>query len=300
MLKNVKKLSFLSLIIAILLLVTAQAYSAEYANPKLLVSPADIEKNMGKWIVLDCRPKAAYDTGHIPGAIHLGDTCAKAMRDVLPDVTRQKKAEDIEKILGDAGISNDKTVVVYADVKDITSAGVAFFVLEYWGHKDTRFLNGGIEAWTTEGKKLETAPTKLPAAKFKATAKPKILATTDEMLKIAQGKVKGVQVVDDRTPGEHAGTDVRAKRGGHIPNTTLNVSHTELFDKATGKIKPMAELEKLYANLDKSKRTIGYCQTGTRSSLSYLVKRVMGFKDPANYQDSWIVWGNREDLPIAK
>lgn len=221
MLKNVKRLRLLSLIIIILLLVTAQAYGAGYANPKLLVTPADIEKNMGKWIVLDCRPKAGYDAGHIPSAIHLGDTCAKAMRDTLPDVTKQKKAEDIEKILGDAGISNDKTVVVYADVKDITSAGSAFFVLEYWGHKDTRFLTGGIEAWTAEGKKLETAPAKLPAAKFKATANPKILATTNDMLKIAKGEVKGIQVVDDRTPGEHAGTDVRTKRGGRIPNTTL-------------------------------------------------------------------------------
>jgi 3-mercaptopyruvate sulfurtransferase SseA len=26
----------------------------------------------------------------------------------------------------------------------------------------------------------------------------------------------------------------------------------------------------------------------------------MGFKDVANYDDSWIIWGNREDLPITR
>jgi len=304
MLKNVKRLRLLSLIITILLLVAAQAYSAEYANPKLLVTPADIEKNMGKWIVLDCRSKADYDAGHIPGAIHSGDTCSKGLRDIAADeVTRQKKQEDIEKILGDAGISPDKTVVVYGDKKDsnVQSAGVGFYVMEYWGHKDARFLNGGIDSWTAEGKKLETAPTKLPATTYKANPNPKILATTDEVLKIAKGEVKGVQLVDCRTPDEYSGkTPGKAvKKGGHIPNTTAHINHLDLYDKETGKVKTAEELEKLYAKLDKSKKTIGYCRTGTRSSFGYLVKKLMGFKAPVNYQDSWVVWGNREDLPIV-
>lgn len=300
-----KMLRFLSLMVGILLVFTAQAYSAEYANLKLLVSPADIEKNMGKWIVLDCRSKADYDAGHILGAIHIGDTCSKGLRDIAADgVTRQKKQEDIEKVLGDAGISPDKTVVVYGDIKDpnVQSAGVGFFVLEYWGQKDVRFLNGGMDAWTAEGKKLETAPAKLPPAKFKAAPNPKILASTDDVLKIAKGEVKDVNLIDCRSTDEYLGKtpgkDV--KRGGRIPNTTVHVNHLDLYDKATGKIKSMAELDALYGKVDKSKRTIGYCRTGTRSSLGYLVKRVMGFKDPVNYQDSWIVWGNREDLPIEK
>ncbi|MBT9171245.1 MAG: putative thiosulfate sulfurtransferase [Actinobacteria bacterium] len=312
MLKNVKRLRLLSLIITILFLVTAQAYGAGYANPHLLVSPADIEKNMGKWIVLDCRPTAAYNEGHIPGAIHLGDTCSRALRDItgpaghIADMTEMKRQGEIEKILGRAGISPDKTVVVYGDEVDANtqSAGVGFFVLEYWGHKDVRFLNGGMNAWRGAGMKVETKPTKLPATKYKANPNPKILATTDEVIKIAKGEVKGVQLVDYRTPDEYSGKTpgrrVSALRGGHIPNTTVNINHVGLYDKETGKIKTAAELEKLHAKLDKTKRTIGYCRTGTRSSLAYFVQRLMGFKDPANYQDSWIYWSSREDLPIAR
>ena len=310
---------FLVLVI-VFLLVSASAYSAEYANPNLLVTPDDIEKNKGKWIILDCRDMTTtvdkfagelkgYNDGHIPGAVTIGGICARVLRMppndvVFPDPKDPKKydTKKYEEILGNAGISNDKTIVVYA-TKRITDATVGFWILDWLGAKDVRFLNGGIEAWTGAGKKLDTTPTKLPPAKFKANPETmkKRIATTEDVLKIAKGEAKNVQLVDSRTPGEYAGTDVRAKRGGRIPNVTLGNLHYDVaFDKATGKIKSMDELEKLYGKLDKNKRTVPYCQTGTRSTLTYMVFKLMGFKDTANYDDSWIIWGNREDLPLEK
>ncbi|MEW5818384.1 MAG: rhodanese-like domain-containing protein, partial [Spirochaetota bacterium] len=238
-----------------------------------------------------------------------GGDCAKVLRTketstVFTDPKDPKKydTKKYEEILSNAGISNEKTLVIYGDKKRITHATVGFWIMEWLGHKDVRFLNGGIEAWEAEGKKLETTETKLPKAKFKANSKTmkKRIATTEELLKIAKGETKGPQIIDSRTPAEYAGSDVRAKRGGHIPNCLLNVSHVEMYDKATGKIKSMDELEKLYSGMDKNKRIIPHCQTGTRSTLTYLVFRLMGFKDPANYDDSWIIWGNTEDLPIEK
>ena len=308
-------------LVVVFLLVSASAYSAEYANPNLLVTPSNVEKNKDKWIVIDCRDKEAttdkktgetfkgYIDGHIPGAITLGGECGKVLRTketatVFTDTADPKKydTKKYEEILGNAGISSDKTVVVYADVKRITGASVGFWILEWLGAKDVRFLNGGIEAWEAAGKKLDTTETKLQKATFKANPETmkKRIATTEEVLKIAKGEIKDAQLIDSRTPGEYAGTDVRAKRGGRIPSCLLNVSHTETFDKKTGMIKSMDELEKLFGKLDKNKRTIPYCQTGTRSTLTYLQFRLMGFKDVANYDDSWIIWGNREDLPLEK
>lgn len=306
-----------ALLITSLFVFAGLSYAKDYANPQLLVTPADIEKNKDKWIVIDCRDKAdkvdkktgetikGYDSGHIPGAISLGGECAKVLRTkeesvVFKDAKGNIDTAKYEKILSDAGISNDKTVVVYGDAKGITSASVGFWILELLGHKDVRFLNGGIEAWEAAGKSLDTKEHKLPASKYKVHPVPSRIATTDEVLKIAKGEIKDAVLVDSRTPGEYAGTDVRAKRGGHIPNCKINVSHIETFDKKTGMIKSMDELEKLFGMLDKNKRTIPYCQTGTRSTLTYLQFRLMGFKDVANYDDSWIIWGNREDTPIEK
>jgi len=318
--RQMKKMMAVMLVV-VSLCIAVPAFAADYANPQLLVAPADIEKHAGKWVVLDCRDQKdtediktkevlkGYDSGHMPGAITLGGDCAKVLRTketltVFTDPKDPKKydAKKYEEILDNAGISNDKILVIYGDKKRITSATVGFWIMEWLGVKDVRLLNGGIEAWEADGKKLETKETKLPKAKFKANAATmkKRIATTEEVMKIAKGEAKNSQLIDSRTPGEYAGTDVRAKRGGHIPNCLLNVSHTETYDKATGKIKSMDELEKLYGKLDKNKRVIPMCQTGTRSTLTYLELKLMGFKDPANYDDSWIIWGNSEDLPIEK
>jgi len=282
--------------IVLSLLITVPAFAANYANPQLLVGPADIEKNMGKWVVIDCRDDKAYAAGHIPGAITLGGACGKVLRDATH---REKKTADLEKMLGDAGMSMEKPIVVYADAKLITSATVAFWIFEHLGHDKVHFLDGGIEEWKEAGKPLENSEKKLPPAPFKAKVIKNRLATTEEIVKIAKGEAKEVAVIDSRTENEHKGTDIRALRGGYIPNTAINVSHIKTYDVQSGKIHTFDELASLFGKLDKGKRTIAYCQTGTRSTLTYLELRLMGFRDPANYDDSWIIYGSNVDYPVA-
>jgi thiosulfate/3-mercaptopyruvate sulfurtransferase len=302
---------YFSILSVSLFLFNLSAFGAQYANPQLLVSPEDIAKHAGKWIVLDCRDVKAvtdkktgetlkgYADGHIPGAITLGGDCSKVLREKSNSTVFQD-AQKYQEILGNAGISNTNTVVIYGDTPRITHATVGFWVLEYLGQKDVRFLNGGVKAWEAASKKLDTAETKRPPRHYTVHVVRSRIASTDEVMKIARGEVTGPQIVDARTGAEFAGTDVRAKRGGHIPHCVINVSEKELYDKATGKIKSMDDLENIFGKLDKNKRIIPHCQTGTRSTLTYLAFRLMGFKDPANYDDSWIVWGNREDTPIEK
>ncbi len=289
--------SLIAALVAMLFLASS-AYAAEYANPGLLATPKMVQDNIAKpdWVVIDCRDKAAYDKEHISGAINLGDTCAKVLRDTT---SRVKKTADLETLLGDAGISENMHVVLYGS-PSMTDATVGFWILEYIGHKNVHFLNGGIEAYKAAGGKVDNVAVTKPKATYKASVVPSRIASTEEMLKIAKGEIKNedVQVIDSRTSGEHKGTDIRALRGGYIPGTDIQVSHTDTFDSKTGVIKSMDELEKLFGKLDKSKRTIAYCQTGTRSTLTYLELRLMGFADPANYDDSWIVWGSNVNYPV--
>lgn len=282
-----------SLIISfvVCLVILLYGYALAWVNPDLLMTPDDVEKVIGKtdWIILDCRDKKDYETEHVPGAIFLGSSCREALRD---GTERVLKPEQLEKILGSAGISNDKHVVVYGDAKKIVHAAVGFWILEYLGHDKVHFLDGGMTGWKAAGKPVTKESVQPQPATFKAHVVPSRYASTEEILRIAKGDIKDIQLIDSRTEKEHKGKESRSLRGGFIPNTTINVSHELTYDKRTGKILPEKFLNKFFGSLDKNKRTIGYCQTGSRSTLIYLQLRLMGFKDVANYDDSWIVYGN--------
>ncbi len=284
--------------------------AAQWANPQLLLSAEELKDKIGKpdWVVVDCRDLKKYLQGHIPGAISLGNRCKKVLRDPTSRVWRD--VSKYEKLFSKVGISNDTHVVFYyGDLKDLPDATVGFWVMEYLGHDKVHVLNGGIEAWRKAGYRLTKEITKPKPATFKVKKiRNSIYAETSEILDIALGKKKGVQLIDSRTHKEFIGKDCRALRCGHVPNVTINVSHLDTLpkkkDPKTGKPKPIPVLDpdvvsKAFAKLDKNKRTIAYCQTGTRSTLTYFQLRLLGFKDPANWDESWRVWGSAlENFPI--
>jgi thiosulfate/3-mercaptopyruvate sulfurtransferase len=273
------------------------------------VTPDQVERNAAKpdWVVVDCRALADYAKGHIPGAISLGKRCKKALRDPTSRVFTD--TAKYERMLGKAGIGNNTNVVFYyGDIKTITDATVGFWVMEYLGHDKVYFMDGGIDAWRNAGKRLDKRPVKKSPATFKAKVVKSRLATTAEVLDISQGKASGTQLIDSRTKKEYVGKDIRAIKGGHVPHA-VNVDHLSTLkkvkDKKTGKMKAVGYLDadaaaKQFAFLDKNKRAVAYCQTGTRSTLTYLQFRLLGFKNPANWDESWRVWGSdfASDYPI--
>ncbi len=284
------------------------AVAAEWANPGLLLNADQVKANLGKsdWVVLDCRGLSDYLKGHIEGAISLGDSCSKALRDSTSRLHRDPSW--YEDRLGKAGIGNDTHVVVYhGNLRTITSATVAFWTLEYLGHDKVHLLDGGLEAWSGAGNRLVAEPTIKPATTFKANVQHSRYAETAEILEIANGQAANTQLIDSRTVGEFEGTNIKALRGGHVPNATINVSHVDTLkqvkDAKTGKtvasgFLDVDQVSGKFASLDRSKRTIGYCQTGTRSTLTYLELRLLGFEDPANWDESWRVYGSQVTYPI--
>ena len=283
--------------------------AAKWANPGLLVSPETVKANINKanWVVVDCRDLKAYAKGHIPGAISLGKRCKKALRDATSRVWRD--TSKYEKLLGKVGISNNTHVVFYhGDVKTVTDASVGFWVLEYLGHRKAHILNGGLDAWRKSGNRLDNKPVIKPATTFSVKVMPSAYGSTEEILSIARAKSSNVQLIDSRTKKENVGKDIRAIRGGKVPNTTVNISHITTLSKAknakTGKFEPVAYFDpatvtKAFAGLDKNKRTVAYCQTGTRSTMTYFQLRLLGFKDAANWDESWRVYGSQLAYPVA-
>jgi thiosulfate/3-mercaptopyruvate sulfurtransferase len=297
------------------------------ANLQLLAGVEDIEKNLHHWVIVDCRDKESYMQGHIPSAIHLGETCNDFFRGNL-EVKGQgvfehlgmRPVEELEKRLGTAGISMEKTIVFYDGKMGDPAAGqswgilagyafVPFWFMEYLGHQDVRVLDGGIMAWSGAGKSLEAKENRLASSTFKANVMKNKLATTEDLSRPGSDP-KSFQVVDTRTPSEYAGQSAtppnhflsgKIAQAGHIPGVNLAAPHFYQFaDMETMKLRPIWQLKRIYASLDTGKRTVAYCILGNRSSMAYFVMRLLGFKDPANYHDSWFVYGNTEGLAVEK
>jgi len=295
-------------LVAAVLVAWAPEALAKWVNPQLLVSPEQLQKNTEKsdWVVVDCRGLEDYLKGHIPGAISLGKPCGSALRDPTARVLETRRYEEI---LGRVGIGNASHVVFYhGDMKDLTDATTAFWIMEYLGHDKAYVLNGGLEAWRKAGLRLSDKPEKREPVTFKTKVVASRIAPTDEILKVARGQAKGVQLIDSRSAREYKGEDIRSVRGGHVPNTTANIPHLDTLPKVkdpkTEKLVETAYLDpdlavKAFEKLDRNARAVAYCQTGTRSTLTYLQFRLLGFKEPANWDDSWRVYGAKLDHPVA-
>jgi thiosulfate/3-mercaptopyruvate sulfurtransferase len=302
---TMRKILLTKFVISILLSVFSLAYAAEYKNPELLVDVETLKKIKDRpdVVILDTRDKALYDKGHIPRAINLGAPASKVLRD---QAFRVKKVAALEKILGNAGIDNNKHMVIYGSstIKEFPpqpaeyGTAVPFFILEYLGHKKVSVLNGGIEAWTKAGNPIETNENKLPQTTYKADVQKQTLVTTTEMIELVKKKYPKTVHIDVRIPEIYHGEIINGFRGGHIPGA-INIERTQNYDRDTGGFLRADQLAELYKGIPKNKRIVVSCYSGTGAAHSYIALRLLGY-DVAVYDDSWLVWGNNANLPAEE
>src|ERR671923_2283594 len=101
-----------------------------------------------------------YEEGHIPGAVKLH------WRDDLQDPVERDVVDrgTFERLLGERGIGNATTVVLYGD-KNNWFAAYAYWYLKIYGHADVRILDGGRQKWIDERREL-TREMRVPAPRL--------------------------------------------------------------------------------------------------------------------------------------
>ena len=269
-----------------------------YTNPQLVVTPRDLAEQLKrerKPLVIDLRPPEEFAMGHIPGAVHL-DLWGVSLIDTDPAPLRAFMWM-IDHLFNLRGVDAATPVVVYDEQSGVRAAR-AFWFLEYFGHPDTRLLDGGFGAWQRAG---------LPVTREAQTPQKSTWTGRPQEARIATWRdVKdrlgdtGTVIVDARSDGEYYGTTVRARRGGAIPGAA-HVEWTRNLN-ADGQFKDASELRAMYeqAGVTPDKEVVTYCQGGYRAAHTYLALRLLGYPRVRNYTGSWKEWGDREDLPIEK
>ncbi|HET9507705.1 MAG TPA: sulfurtransferase [Gaiellaceae bacterium] len=244
-----------------------------------------------------------YEEGHIPGAVKLH------WRDDLQDPVRRDLVDraDFERLLGERGIGNDTTVVLYGD-KNNWFAAYAYWYLKIYGHADVRILDGGRQKWIDEGRELTAAAPAVQPATYTAQERDESIRVYRDDVLAGLGR-DGRALVDVRSPQEYAGELLAppgyeqegASRGGHIP-TAQSVPWAQAV-RDDGTFKPAGELRELYGGkgVTPDKEVLAYCRIGERSAHTWFVLReLLGYENVRNYDGSWTEWGNLVDVPIEK
>jgi thiosulfate/3-mercaptopyruvate sulfurtransferase len=262
----------------------------------LLVTPDDLSRELASGrhlLLIDLRPTEQFCANHLRGAVHL-DLFGISIVDTDPAPLRAF-FWIIEHLLASRGVSSEVPVVLYDDTSGIRAAR-AFWFLEFFGHPDTRVLDGGFQAWERRGLAVTRQAEKPASTEWTGARREPILAGWRDVHERLDDP--GAVILDTRSDGEYYGNVVRAARGGAVPGAV----HLEWTKNLApdGTFKTVDELKRMYedAGVTPDREVVTYCQGGYRAAHSYLALRLIGYPRVRNYVGSWKEWGDRIDLPI--
>ena len=247
--------------------------------------------------VVDARSDEDYARGHIPGAVHLDGYTLGGLR----TGSEMPGPEAFAHLVGALGINERTTIVVY-DAGGPPTAGMVAWAFLYYGHPDTRFLDGGLKKWTAEGLPLSSdAPAHEPRA-FAARLVESVYCHLDQ----AKASVDddGVVFWDTRSLGEFDGTTKgwnAPPRLGHLPGA-IHLDQAELFDANDGTLKPAADLTILLGDKGIAPETavVAYCGGGARGGLAAFVLKILGYDRASNYAGSFNEWARQPKTEVDR
>lgn len=258
-------------------------------------------------IVLDIRSavdgggRAAYEAGHIPGAIH-SDYVAGGWRasrgggaGMLPD------ADALASLLGSLGIRPESRVVVApagTSAGDFAAASRVYWTLKAAGHRAVSLLDGGTRGWAAAGHPLSTGVAAATAAPAYPVALDGTIRATREQVEAALADGSAT-LVDTRNERSFLGEErsPAAARAGRIPNA-VHQEGARAFDAATGRLKPEGELERGFGGLPEGD-VIPYCNTGQQAATNWFVlSEVLGRPGIRLYDGSMSEWTSDPSRPV--
>jgi thiosulfate/3-mercaptopyruvate sulfurtransferase len=283
-----------SLMLPLVLLAPLASRAAEPGEGRAwLVAFSELERRLGEpdLRILDARPKADYDKGHIPGAVWVD---AKAVESMAAQPGALTDRASWEKWIAPLGVGPKTDVVVY-DAKRQLDAARVWWLLSYLGVERVGLLNGSFPLWAAEKRPVTAEVPSVEPRPFKVAFRADRHATRGEVVSALSSK--SATIVDARSDGEYTGAEKRSKRAGHVP-TACHLEWNNLVDN-DGRFldEPAAKAKLAKAGVRSDEPVITHCQGGGRASVNAFVLEHLGFKT-RNYYLGWSDWGNADDTPV--
>jgi thiosulfate/3-mercaptopyruvate sulfurtransferase len=240
--------------------------------------------------------RAAYDAGHIPGAIHV-DLDTELVAPVGPGRHPLPEPAVFAAAMAARGIGDGDTVVAYDDVGGWVAARL-WWMLDDLGHARVSVLDGGIQAWAAAGGPL-TAVVPAPEP-GRLSLRDRWTRTIDRAGLVE--RLGAVRLIDARAAERYRGDlEPVDAAPGHIPTARSLPTAGSLGPD--GRFLPphalRARFEAGHAGaIDAETEVVTSCGSGVTACHSALAMRIAGLPDPILYPGSYSDW-SRAGLPVA-
>ena len=239
--------------------------------------------------------KKEYLEKHIPGAMFWDVDEHSDKNSSYPHMIPDSKYWT--KMLLSFGITNHDHIVVY-DHSHLYSACRLWFVLRYFGHKNVKVVDGGLNAWLAENKPLTSKIPRPERSEFHSEIDTAQVCDINELKSLVG---TGAQIWDTRSDEEWNGTESRGNaRVGRIPGSIHFEWRHLLEGPPFRRFRPLSEIRTtlVEAGIDVDAPVVSYCQAGIRGAFGQFVLALLGNMESRNYDGSMDEWANEEDTPL--
>jgi thiosulfate/3-mercaptopyruvate sulfurtransferase len=260
--------------------------------------------NDSNLIVLDIQPNVHdYITEHISGAVYMNEGLFRVPYKGRPAVYVPE--ESIKSVFSRLGLGPNDPVVVYTGKGAFKVWGdgleqtMAAYTLARFGHKNIHILNGGLDKWKKENRKLSKVFPKIQETDFEVNPQRQYWLDYQEFKSIKDNE--DVILLDARPPNVYEGQGPWIKPG-HIPGA-VNLPWSSLMaDYNKTLLKSDEEIQSILKNLKitKDKTIICSCGTGREATNEFvLFKWYLGYPNVKIYEGSFTEWTSYPENPTV-
>jgi len=266
---------------------------------------------LADWRFVDCRfdlrdvdaGRAAYERGHIPGAVyaHLDDDLSGQVvtgetgRHPLPDDTAM--ASLVQRL----GVDAHTQVVVYDDLGGRIAARL-WWMLRYAGLEKVAVLDGGWPAWAAGTRERErTVRSVAPSHYAPSFRRRQVVSTAMVEAWVREGGAP--TLLDARAAARYRGeVEPLDPIAGHIPGALSSPCANSLDEEGMFRARPILREAFLSAMSEEGPgrgASVAYCGSGVTACHLILAMTHAGLAPPRLYPGSWSAWCGDATRPIS-
>ena len=241
--------------------------------------------------------RAEYEGEHIPGAVFLDIEEVSDSSNPSPHMLPSEAK--FASRMASLGLRDGQRFVVY-DNSPLHSSARAWWMLRSFGAHYVAILDGGLQKWKAEGRRLESGRPQVRHGHFS----PRLDERTVADKKAVTGLIGAGshEIVDARGAGRFTGEEPEPRAGlasGHIPGSR-NLPQGRLFE-ADNRWKTGEGLRAAFdeAGVDLGKPMVATCGSGITACVLLFGAHLLGKEDMRLYDGSWSEWGADPATPKA-